>query len=127
MLAIITDQLNQLGLTKHNYNFALTLIKTTEELTDFMDNFWTSKGNQIFALLSFREQKIKNQTITQNEFVEQFSTDRKAALENLFLHSIDEFDLAILDQKIHNNEVTPESIYQFHIEQPTLKFARFIL
>lgn len=112
---------NNLQLPKHLIPFFIFLVKSEEDLVFFKEknNFMS----QFHSLIALRDEKIKQNYITLNRFIEEFSQNKVQALENLFVEPIEEYDIKLLE----NSDITITELYYKHAKNKNKRFLSYFL
>jgi hypothetical protein len=99
------------------------LVKTRNDLKKWY-NYWRDVGKR--SIISLREDKLKENEISYDQFEKMYQEDKIGALEKLFQHPVGRQDVEQLEKKVLNNNYSIQELYQKHIKCATLPLQRFI-
>lgn len=109
---------------KDTLNF---LIQNSEQADEFVFGYLMNSRNENLAVINYRDDRILRQNIILDDFLILFKVKPITALSNLFLHPIKEQEFSILLNKINNDKISIEKLFQKHMQYPYAKFLRLIL
>lgn len=102
------------------------LIKTEEDLTQFMVLYHRNHQRLYQALLQIREMKLGSQSIDFENFTKMYFQDKQNALASLFQQNISERDVTYVEDKMQRKNITLRDIYLNHCNNPNLNLYRCI-
>lgn len=112
--------IESIALNEYQKEFMNLMFRSFDDLQTFVSKYEEKIecGKIMLALLDHREKMIAKAAITLPKFIKSYCKDKKGTLEQLFIMPIDSYIIETLDRIIYNEELTLETLYLRHVEQP---------
>lgn len=95
------------------------LIRTENDLNDFMANFWAKNNySEIISVSKYHQHKLKLRNMQEDEFVDLYQTNPSQAVIELFMDSRAHMHCIRLEQKIKAGKITLEKLFNMHKQYP---------
>ncbi|MFC0417718.1 hypothetical protein ACFFHH_20120 [Cytobacillus solani] len=114
MLACQKEAINFFEVGEKAYgvlNMIESLVKTNDDLHEIISEaIVKNEHRSFFVLNSIHKKRLLNSSITEQIFIDTFNTDRRKALEDLFIEKIPQWQV----DKLEEYDLTPSQIYKLH-------------
>lgn len=99
------------------------LIQTETDMQELLSLINEMKPRTLLPVVSqLRKNRIDANLIPAGQFIQEYKVNSIKALENLFAELVIEEDV----EKLNNNGITVEQIYQYHLENPYKSLLTFL-
>jgi hypothetical protein len=117
-----------LGLSGMHQEDMSVLIKSKEDIEDFMVNYWTEKDKQFEAVNAYRDNKTDRNKMEFETFKCMYeSNDKVRALESLYLHKVHKGHVKALEKRFTSRTLDIRKVYDWHEENKKSRLLGLVL
>jgi hypothetical protein len=124
----LEEVFEELGLTELHRGDMSVLVESSEEMNDFMVNYWTEKDKQFESINKYRADKISRSSISYKVFEAMYLENKKvAALEGLFLHKVHHNHVDMLEDRFKSGTLDLRKVYDWHKKNKKSRLLGLVL
>lgn len=118
---------SELGLSQMHYEDIGVLVKTEEEMNNFMANYWIEKDKQFESINAYRDDKINCNQMDYETFNNIYEMNKVAALESLFWHKVHKSHVKMLEKRLTSSKLDMRKVYDWQQENKKCRLLGLVL
>jgi hypothetical protein len=116
-----------LGLSDMHLEDMTVLVRSTEEMNDFMANYWLEKDKQFESINSYRDNKINCNQMDYETFKNIYEKNKIASLEGLFWHKVHKSHVRMLEKRFSRGTLDLKQVYDWQKENKKSRLLGLVL
>jgi hypothetical protein len=117
-----------LGLSQLHQEDMTVLVRSDEEMSDFMINYWIEQDKQFESINSYRDDKINRNQMDFETFKDIYlEKDKVAALEGLFWHKVHKSHVKMLEKRFSSGTLDLKQTYDWQKENKKSRLLGLVL
>jgi hypothetical protein len=127
-LTTLEETFKALGLSEMHHEDMTVLVKSGEEMNDFMSNYWIEQDKQFESINAYRDSKINCNQMDYETFKDIYlEKDKVAALEGLFWHKVHKSHVRMLEKRFTSGTLDLKQVYDWHKENKKSRLLGLVL
>jgi hypothetical protein len=116
-----------LGLSQLHQEDMTVLVRSDEEMSDFMTNYWIEQDKQFESINSYRDDKINRNQMDFETFKDIYGENKVAALQGLFWHKVHKGHVKMLEKRFKSGTLDLRQLYDWQQENKKYRMLRLVL